>query len=529
MIAAVGLAQEVGNMGQILDQYGRPLKREVLKESQTSRVAQLNRQWPMHPSKGLSIRKLPHILEAAERGDLSAQADLFEDMLERDGHIFSEMAKRKNALLTLDWSIEPPENATAAEKKLAMMVSSWLKSIPDMEDIILNAADAIGHGFAAQEIETWELEENVWLPTKTTPETNDEIRLNDGTFQGSELWPFGWLVHTHNAKPGFIAQSGLYRVLVWPYLFKNYALRDMAEFLEIYGLPLRVGKFMTGATDKEKDSLLHALVTLGHDAAGIIPEGSSIEFQSAATGQSDPFQAMIDWAERTESKVILGATLTSQADGKSSTNALGNVHNDVRHDILVSDARQLEGFFRGFIRMLLALNGEDVSARRQPKLVFDTRDIEDIKVFSEGVSNLVSAGMKSIPTSWIHKKLGIPVPQQGEEVLVAPAPAPMSAGLSLVSNPQRFTSFAALSTTPEVDDPAQVMLDEAQTVPEAINQAMDKLISPLVAALSQGQSPDEAINVIAASYPALDDSQLQQLLTQAIFVADIWGHLNAES
>ncbi|EKN3348180.1 DUF935 family protein, partial [Yersinia ruckeri] len=79
------------------------------------------------------------------------------------------------------------------------------------------------------------------------------------------------------------------------------------------------------------------------------------------------------------------------------------------------------------------------------------------------------------------------------------------------------------------DDPAQVVLDEAQTVPEAINQAMEKLITPLVAALSQGQSPDEAINIIAASYPALDDNQLQQLLAQAIFVADIWGHLNAES
>lgn len=526
-------------MTQIVDQYGRPLKREVLKGSQTSRIAQLNRQWPLHPSKGLSIRKLPSILEAAERGDIAAQADLFEDMIERDGHIFSEMAKRKNALLTLDWSIEPPENATAAEKQLAMMVSAWMKSIPDMEDVILNAADAIGHGFAAQEIETWELEGDVWLPTKvvlrphrwfsTTPETNDEIRLNDGTFQGGELWPFGWLVHTHNAKPGFIAQSGLYRVLVWPYLFKNYALRDLAEFLEIYGLPARVGTYMAGATEKEKDTLLHALVTLGHDAAGVIPEGSKIEFQSAASGQADPFQAMIDWAERTESKVILGATLTSQADGKSSTNALGNVHNAVRHDILVADARQLEGFFRGFIRMLLALNGKDISPRRQPRLVFDTRDIEDIKVFSEGVSNLVNSGMKSIPTSWIHKKLGIPVPQQGEEVLIPPAPAPLPASLSLAPNPRQFTAFAALSTEHETDDPAQVALDAAQTVPEAITHAMSTLIAPLVAALGQGQSPDEAITLIAASYPALDDHQLQQLLTQALFVADIWGHLNAES
>ncbi|EPV4593762.1 DUF935 domain-containing protein, partial [Yersinia enterocolitica] len=164
-----------------------------------------------------------------------------------------------------------------------------------------------------------------------------------------------------------------------------------------------------------------------------------------------------------------------------------------------------------------------------PKLVFDTRDIEDIKVFSEGVSNLVSAGMKTIPTSWIHKKLGIPVPQQGEDVLTAPEPTPMSASLSLASNPQQFKSFVALTANPESDDPAQVVLDEAQTVPKAINQAMEKLITPLVAALSQGQSPDEAINIIAASYPALDDNQLQQLLAQAIFVADIWGHLNAES
>ncbi len=65
----------------------------------------------------MTIRRLPRILEAAERGDLAAQADLFEDMIERDGHIFSEMAKRKNALLTLDWSIEPQRTLRAKRKR----------------------------------------------------------------------------------------------------------------------------------------------------------------------------------------------------------------------------------------------------------------------------------------------------------------------------------------------------------------------------------------------------------------------------
>lgn len=72
-------------------------------------------------------------------------------------------------------------------------------------------------------------------------------------------------------------------------------------------------------------------------------------------------------------------------------------------------------------------------------------------------------------------------------------------------------------------------LDNAQTVPDAINNAMQQLIAPLVAALSQGNTPDDALDIIVASYPNLDDSQLQQLLTQALFVADIWGRLNADS
>ena len=524
-------------MVQILDQYGRPLNKEVLKSPQSSRTFGLNRDFPTHPSRGMTIARLPRLLEAAERGDLAAQADLFEDMVERDGHIFSEMAKRKNALLTLDWSIEPPPNATKEEKEITGMVASWFADIPDMEDVTLNAAEAIGHGFSAQEIEKWERDGNIWLPVKTklrphrwfctTPEAGDEIRLNTGAMGGEELWPFGWMVHTHNAKSGYIAQSGLYRVLVWPYLFKNYSVRDLAEFLEIYGLPPRIGTYTAGATEEEQDRLMEALVSIGHNASGIIPEGTTIEFKDAAQGQSDPFMAMIDWAERTESKVILGGTLTSQADGKTSTNALGNVHNEVRHDLLTADARQLEGFYRGVIRMLLAINGYDVSPRRQPRLLFDTRELENIATFATGVSTLVQAGMKSIPVSWVHKKIGIPVPKDNEDVLSAP-PATSAMPVALSTMP-RYRSFAALTASGEIADPAQDALDSATSPGASIGLAMEKLITPLVTALNQGQSPDEAIDIIAASYPQLDDSQLQQLLAQAIFVSDVWGRLNAES
>lgn len=58
---------------------------------------------------------------------------------------------------------------------------------------------------------------------------------------------------------------------------------------------------------------------------------------------------------------------------------------------------------------------------------------------------------------------------------------------------------------------------------------MSQLLTPMVAALKQGQSVDEAMNIVAQSYPLLDDATLQALLSQAIFVADVWGRLHADS
>jgi len=67
---------------------------------------------------------------------------------------------------------------------------------------------------------------------------------------------------------------------------------------------------------------------------------------------------MIESCERTQSKIILWSTLTAQPDGKTSTNALSNVHNEVRHDMMASDAVQLAGTLtREVLYPLVVLNG----------------------------------------------------------------------------------------------------------------------------------------------------------------------------
>lgn len=258
----------------ILDHQGKPFEVEQLQEAQTARLAQLRTEYDQHPSRGLTPPKLARILQQAEQGDLTAQHELFMDMEEKDAHLFSDMQKRRMAVQQLDWSIVPPKDATPEEIKHAQFVSDTLQAMEDFGDVLFDMTDGIGHGYAALEM-TWGRVDGYLVPVKiehrpqgwfklaTNPNiSRNELRLRDGTADGQPLWEHGWIMHQHRARSGYISRSGLFRILAWPFLFKNYAVRDLAEFLEIYGLPLRLGTYGTGATDKDKASLLRAVVNI---------------------------------------------------------------------------------------------------------------------------------------------------------------------------------------------------------------------------------------------------------------------------
>ncbi len=517
----------------ILDVSGNPIKRAELTEPQTSRLAQLHREFASHPSRGLTPVKLARILEAAEQGDIRAQHDLFMDMEEKDAHIYAEMGKRKRALLTVDWDIAPPRNASATEKKLAGYAKELLQDVPNFEDVILDALDGIGHGFSCQEIE-WELLGSEWLPKaithrpqgwfQTDRETRTQIRLRDMSLDGQPLQPFGWITHTHKAKSGYIARSGLHRVLSWPYLFKNYSVGDLAEFLEIYGLPLRLGTYQSGASDEEKATLLRAVMSIGHDAAGIVPEGMLIDFKEAAKGSEGPFMAMVDWCEKSQSKAILGGTLTSQADGKSSTNALGNVHNEVRHDLMVSDAIQLAGTLtRDLVYPLLALNKGGVDDRRRlPRFVFRFDDTEDLGVLADALPKLVGIGMQ-ITQEWAHERAGIPMPEEGAAVLGMPNPDKNKTALSML--------LAALSASNAKGEafPDQTALDAAieAIAPDMLQGQAVAALKPVLELIAASADYAEVHAALAQVLPGMDTQQLEETLARAMFVAEVWGRLSA--
>ncbi len=509
-------------MVSIVDQTGNPIQRNVLTEQQTSKITNLHREFALHPGKGLTPGRLDEILRSAELGNLKAQAELFMDMEERDAHILAEMSKRKRALLTVDWDVIPPRNASATERKLAGYAKEMLMDIPNFEDVILDALDAIGHGFACLEIE-WAMFGQEWLPGAIThrPQswfqldrtTRTTLKLRDMSYEGQDLIPFGWVTHVHKAKSGYISRGGLHRVLSWPYLFKNYAIGDLAEFLEIYGLPLRLGKYYPGASEDEKSTLLDAVMSIGHDAAGIIPQGMEIDFKEAAKGQSNPYEAMVSWCERSVSKAVLGGTLTSQSDGKSSTNALGKVHNEVRHDLMVSDAIQLGSTFtRDLVYPILALNKGGIDDRRRvPRFVFRVREIEDIAVMAEALPKLVGAGMR-IPVSWAHEHAGIPMPIDDEEILTISKPA---------IPPKPAAATASLKADLTEDENIGDKLAGRLSIEAA--PSWDAILEKLRGIVQEATSLESLRDDLLASFGDLPADDLVKVMSAGFAVAELTG------
>ena len=491
-----------------------------------------------HPAIGLTPLKVHALLTQAEAGNMNAMLALFEDMEERDLHLLAEMSKRKRTVAKLDWSIKAPKNADANEQKYTEVISELMGIIENFEDIITDSLDAIGKGFSCHELH-WVREGNVWLindmqwhvPQRfiIDPFNQRELLLaGNGLSDDEPLWENAWLVHTHKAKSGYLVRGGLHRALVWSYVFKNYSVRDLAEFLEIYGLPLRLGTYPAGATNGEKMTLLRAVMDIGHRAAGIIPQGMMIDFKEAAKGSSDPFMDMIKWCEMSQSKAILGGTLTSQADGKSSTNALGKVHDDTRIEIRDSDAKQLaSSISRDVIGALMRINYPNVSPRRYPKFVFDLAETEDIGVYSEALPKLVGIGMQ-IPAPWAHKRLGIPMVSGDEPVLAVPqttnptTQAPLTAQLPAIAMLNQATDTAIpAETTAESQRMALENGIDAVLSNDMLGQIGQRLTAGMVEKLQGFDSFEEALGYLSDNMP--DNPELLASLTQMIAISTAMG------
>jgi phage gp29-like protein len=375
----------------------------------------------------LTPRAIRRMLVAAESGDLSAQAELFERMEEKDGELDANLRTRKAGVARLGFDVQPADRSPQAARA-AELCREALDQVADLPQALVDLLDAVPKGFSAVEI-AWQTDAGGWRPDRLawrpqrwfTLAEDGETLLLGGDVPGktTALNPLNWIVHRVKARSGFCARTGLLRSCVRAFVVRHFAWKDWMAFAEVYGMPARVGWLREGVPwdSDEARALFEAVRALGMDAAAVVREGNRIEaLDSRSAGEGEIFDRLIERAGREMTLAVLGQTLTSGGEGGGSY-ALGQVHNQVRWDLIEADARALARTLTGqLLRPLVRLNlGEDYPV---PSWHFNTEKPEDLSMLAQTVRTLSEAGLP-IPADWAYEKFGIPKPAAGDPVFSA--------------------------------------------------------------------------------------------------------------
>lgn len=412
----------------VLDQHGKPFKMTTLTSPQaTPTTSGVRSVWGGAVASGLDPAKLATLLKAANDGDNRDFLTLAEEMEERDTHYASVLGQRKRAVSGIE-PIVTPASDSAQDQEIADAVAAIVTD-PDFADVVDDLLDGLAKGYSCVEM-NWQMDAKRWTPDEfiwRDPRhfqfdslTGRELRIRDDDHEdGLAMNAYGWLIHRPKLKSGLTVRGGLARLAAWCFMLKSYTLQDWAAFLEVFGMPLRVGRYDDAASNEEKSVLLRAVRDLAADAAAIIPKGMEIEFINASGGSGNAvFGSMAEYLDKQMSKGIIGQTMTVD-EGASLSQS--KTHDEVRDDIKKSDARQMTTTIRrGLIAPFVGLNwGWDVTP---PTIKFPVDDPEDIAALTDAIGTLVPLGWR-VGMADVSNRLGFRVPDDGEAVLTVPTAA----------------------------------------------------------------------------------------------------------
>lgn len=389
--------------------------------------------WRSYPADGLTPQRMAAVFKAADAGDLTEQMALFEQMEEKDPHLFSVANTRRLAVTGLAWRIVSAGEVDAdggfdlaAADAAAAYCRAALRRIERLDEALQHLSLAVGRNLAVAEL-VWELGADGPVLVDIVPVefsrlvigSRGEVRVltDEQPNDGIELPANKFIVHAPHAASGSPARGGLLRASALAYLGKQFALKDWLIFAEIFGMPLRVARYEPHATPEEKRELLDMLRRLGADAAGVFSKAVELDIkQTRVPGDTNPYESLCHYFNRELSKAWLGQTLTTDTARSLANLGAAEVHDRVRRDLrdddIVKEARTIRRDLLAVLtRVRFGAEVEPPYFRREPERPRDAAGFA--KMLSAAVNEL---GVR-VPEGWARAMLGIPGASAGEDVL----------------------------------------------------------------------------------------------------------------
>ena len=373
------------------------------------------------------------ILLDALGGDTSEYCRAAADAFEKDDEIRQALETRVDAVLACPVRITPADDSDRAEQIAEGIRDIW-EGIPALREVLgdlLSGGVQVGFHLAQIRLSE-EPVRGLWRVSGIDAIERRALvwRDADGTLEYPRLRlkgkysPYGislddyrpTLILHQRRKDGSCLRGGLMRTLLWLTLFKRFGLKDWISFVERYGDPLLIGKYPSGAQKPEKDALMSALKSLGTDARAMISETTQITtLEAGKLAATQVFEKLIRHLDEAICKIVLGQTKTSMGEGGSF--ALAKVHERVLATKTAADCEALaETLYDQLVLRLVEWNWGPQALDLAPEIRFAYGEAEKRAQEIESVRTAVELGLE-VPKSHVRDLLGIPEPEEGEEIL----------------------------------------------------------------------------------------------------------------
>lgn len=446
-------------MTQIVDVNGKPLKADktlLSEDIAKAYTTSVRNPRPASVASTLNPLRLAGLLRSVVDGNNPQDyMTLAEEMEERDLHYAAQLRTRKLAVAAIEPTVEP-----ASDEQVDLDMADRVRDImaeDQIPELFFDLLDGLGKGLAVVQV-LWDTKQTPWKPQdykwvdprylRADQDTLEDILLiSDSAPSGEPLEPYKFMVHTPRSKSGIVWRNGLARLVAVMYMLKSFTVRDWWAFAEVFGIPVRVGKYGPNASTEDINTLVNAIGRIASDAGAVIPESMKLELIETAKGNGGEtlFENMARWCDEQTSKAVLGQTMTAD-NGSSQSQA--NVHNEVRMDIAKWDARQLEACVNEYLVKPYVILNWGVQ-ERYPKVRIRVPEPEDLKMLVDSLKPMIESGMR-VSASEVREKFGLREPTDDEDVLM-PASAVLAQNLPATNRDKSKAAINRISKTAEAE------------------------------------------------------------------------------
>lgn len=477
---------------------------------------------------GPLLQTTDSVLRVRGAGNLAIYEEVYSD-----AQVKATFSQRQLAVTQYPWSVEP-----ASDEPVDVRAADWLTAEINRiawDRITEKMLFGVFYGYSVAELIYEPFERTVRLADvrvrnrrrfRFDADMGLRLLTPQNMYDGTEASaPYFWHFSVGADNDDEPYGQGLAHWLYWPTFFKRQDIKFWLRFLDKFGSPTALGRYDAQSTpDGERAKLLAAVDAVQNSSGLIIPKGMEIELMEAARSGAADYKSLHDTMDDTIARVVLGQTASSQG----TPGRLGNddLQGDVRRDLIKADADLIcESFNLGPVAWLTAWNFPDA---QPPRVYREVEEPEDLDKRAQRDERMVRIGYR--PTlEYVRRTYG-----DGFEPVQKPPATPDDPAAGSRGDDADAVAFAAAGLALEAAadiQAAQRPIDAAMdALPgEALIRALDPMLAPVIAAIREGASPEDAYERLAAAAPHMDDEALAELLARAMFVADLWGQLSPQA